>query len=56
MLYILNSEESNKWNNLKRKFSTSNWGGKNKLSKISTEKGTDVWERTWHDISDRKCP
>ena len=29
----------NEWRNLKSKFSTSNWGGKNKLPKAFTEKG-----------------
>jgi hypothetical protein len=30
---------SDEWKNLKSKFSTSNWGGKNKLPKAFTEKG-----------------
>ena len=35
-IITLNSEE---WMNLKSKFSTSSWGGKNKLPKAFTEKG-----------------
>ncbi|MDR3266665.1 MAG: ORF6N domain-containing protein [Tannerella sp.] len=31
--------EKDEWNNLKSKFSTSNWGGKHKLPKAFTEKG-----------------
>jgi hypothetical protein len=35
-ILALNSEE---WGNLRSKFSTSSWGGKNKLPKAFTEKG-----------------
>ena len=35
-IIALNAEE---WNNLKSKFSTSSWGGKNKLPKAFSEKG-----------------
>jgi hypothetical protein len=35
-IILLNSEE---WNNLKSDFSSSNWGGKNKLPNAFTEKG-----------------